>query len=142
VSYIESNVEKGTYIFKLSELHDMYEAQLIVVGVLKTINTTRFKYLLLGTFSSPCQEQSDGKRVLLVFKEGLNKLFREATESRYYESEALSMAILVKAIRKDSKLQSNQRNGKLACISCLQSKDWFAQQIYGNGCYVEGTGQH
>lgn len=101
VSYVESSVETGTYIFKLSELHCMYEERLRHVGVDKTINKTRLKMKILERFDEKCQEQSDGKNVLFVFNEGLMKLLKEATETRDFDSEALAMVKLIKAIRRD-----------------------------------------
>ena len=43
VSYIEGNVDSGTFIFKLSELHLLYESRLHELGIQKTINKTRLK---------------------------------------------------------------------------------------------------
>ena len=40
-------------------------------------------------------------RTVFVFNEGLQKLLREATETRDFDDEALMMAKLVKTIRKD-----------------------------------------
>ncbi len=38
ISYIEGNVDNGTYIFKLVELHNLYEKRLREFGVIKSIN--------------------------------------------------------------------------------------------------------
>ena len=38
ISYIEGIVENGTYIFKLAELHDLYENRLREFGMTKSIN--------------------------------------------------------------------------------------------------------
>ena len=66
VSYIESKVESGSYIFKLSVLHSLYEDRLSSIGIEKSINKTRLKKQLMEHFSLECQEQSDGKNCLLV----------------------------------------------------------------------------
>ena len=50
ISYIEGNVDNRNYIFKLSELHDLYESRLQVLGIDKTINKTRLKTQILGHF--------------------------------------------------------------------------------------------
>ena len=71
VSYIESNVESGSYIFKLSVLYNLYEDRLSSLGIEKSINKTRLKKQLMEHFSLKCQEQSDGKNCLLVFNKGL-----------------------------------------------------------------------
>ena len=91
----------GTYIFKLSQLHCLYESRLSNLGKDTSINKTRLKKQLLDHFSYQCQEQSDGKNTLLVFKDGLKKLLRETTDSRDFEAEALAMAKLVKVVRQE-----------------------------------------
>ena len=56
---------------------------------------------LLEHFCSECQEQHDGKNVLLVFNDGLNKLLKESMSYRDLQSEANSMAKLVEVIRQE-----------------------------------------
>lgn len=101
ISYIEYTVEDGTFIFKLSEIHTLYEERLHHLGISKKVNKTRLKMQLLDHFAGDCQEQSDGKNILLVFNEGLKKLLKEAVELRDFTAEALSMAKLVKVIRQE-----------------------------------------
>ncbi|KAG1676996.1 hypothetical protein GQR58_014039 [Nymphon striatum] len=67
----------------------------------KTIHKTRLKIQLLGHFLDGCQEQSDGKNILLVFNEGLKKILKQAVDSRDFEAEAISMVKLVKAVREE-----------------------------------------
>ncbi len=99
VCYVESNIENGDFIFKMSQLHDLFENRLISLGVEKSINPTRLKRQLLEHFSGGCQEQQDGNKVLLVFNEGFKKLLKESMISRDLESEAIAMTKLVKVIR-------------------------------------------
>eukprot|EP00731_Ephydatia_muelleri_P021817 Em0014g408a len=101
VAYIENEVENGTNIFKLSELHMIYENRLQSVGITITVNKTRFKSQLTAHFSDSCQETSDGRNTLLVFNDGFQKLLKDAMANRDIESEAISMAKLVKTIRMD-----------------------------------------
>ena len=101
VSYIEGSVEDGSYLFKLTELHKLYESRLQDLGVVKSINKSRLKTRLLGHFLDQCQEQTDGKNTLLVFNEGLRKLLGEALISRDYEAEALSIAKTAKHVRQE-----------------------------------------
>lgn len=42
-TYIETSVDEGKMLFKLSELHSMYEARLRDLGIPKEINKTRLK---------------------------------------------------------------------------------------------------
>jgi len=89
------------FIFKLTQLHGLFENRLSDLGVTKSINNTRLKIQLLEHFCSECQEQHDGKNVLLVFNDGLNKLLKESMSCRDLQSEAISMAKLVKVIRQE-----------------------------------------
>ena len=50
VSHIESVVENGIFVFKLSELHSLYDGYLHDLGVDKAINRTRLKIQLLDYF--------------------------------------------------------------------------------------------
>ena len=101
VAYIENEVENGTNIFKLSELHMIYENRLQSVGITITVNKTRFKSQLTAHFSDSCPETSDGRNTLLVFNDGFQKLLKDAMANRDIESEAIFMAKLVKTIRMD-----------------------------------------
>lgn len=101
VCYIESCIENSEYIFKLSQLHGLFEDRLSNLGVGKSINPTRLKKQLLEHFLGDCQEQLDGKKVLLVFNDGLRKLLKESLSTRDLESEAIAIAKLVKVIRQE-----------------------------------------
>lgn len=102
VAYIETYVEEGNLILKLSELHGLYEGRLKSLGVTKTINKTRVKEKLLIQFCEHCQEQTDGKNMLFVFDEGMKKVLKEAIQARDTQMEALTMASVVKTVRKDA----------------------------------------
>ncbi|KAL5475256.1 hypothetical protein EMCRGX_G027332 [Ephydatia muelleri] len=79
----------------------IYENRLQSVGITITVNKTRFKSQLTAHFSDSCQETSDGRNTLLVFNDGFQKLLKDAMANRDIESEAISMAKLVKTIRMD-----------------------------------------
>ena len=49
-TYIENCVEEGTFYFKFSALHQLYEERLQCLGVDKEINRTRFKEQVLAYF--------------------------------------------------------------------------------------------
>ena len=98
VSHIESSVDSGVFIFKLSELSKLYENHLLELGIPKGINKTRLKLKLLGHFSDLCKEETDGKHVLLAFNQGLHKLFKDF---RDFDSEALLLSKISKMIRKE-----------------------------------------
>ncbi len=61
ISYIEGNVDNGTYIFKLVELQNLYEKRLREFGVIKSINKTRLKDQILDQFLGHCKEETEGK---------------------------------------------------------------------------------
>ena len=102
VCYIESSVENGDYIFKLSNLHTLFNKdRLCSRGIEKDINKTRFKEQLLAHFSGVCQEQSDGKNSLLVFNDGFQKLLKDTISYHDFDSEAILMARLAKIMSRE-----------------------------------------
>ena len=76
-SYIEREVNSGNKVFKLAELHSVFENRLEDLGNNKSVNKTRLKKQLLEHFKE-AQEQSDGKNTILVFKEGMRNMLKEA----------------------------------------------------------------
>ena len=99
-TYIETSVEEGKMLFKLSELHSMYEARLGDLGILKQINKTRLKTSLLDHFSD-AQEQHDGKHVVIVFKEAMHSLLKDALKKRDISDDVNNLAKVASIIRKD-----------------------------------------
>ena len=55
VSHIENHVTNGAFIFKLSELHTLYENHLKDAELKKKINKTRFIEQILDIFDKDCQ---------------------------------------------------------------------------------------
>ena len=99
-TYIETSVEEGKMLFKLSELHSMYEARLGDLGILKQINKTRLKTSLLDHFSD-AQEQHEGKHVVIVFKEAMHSLLKDALKKRDISDDVNNLAKVASIIRKD-----------------------------------------
>ena len=99
-TYIETSVEEGKMLFKLSELHSMYEARLGDLGILKQINKTRLKTSLLDHFSD-AQEQHDGKHVVIVFKEAMHSLLKDALKKRDISDDVNNLAKVASIVRKD-----------------------------------------
>ena len=94
VSYIESGIEDETYIFKLSDLHGVYQICLEDLGVDISINKTRLKNELLEHFKhSAVQEQYDGKNTLLLFPEGMHEVLENVSD---YKNEALKVAKVIR----------------------------------------------
>ena len=75
-SYIETSIE-GVLCFKVSELRCLYQTRLADFGSSKEINKVRFKELLLSYFPD-AQAQNDGKNILLIFKQGMQDILKQA----------------------------------------------------------------
>ena len=74
-TYIETSVEEGKMLFKLSELYSRYEARLADFRTPKRINKTRLKTSLLDHFSH-AREQHDGKHVVIIFKGAMHSVLK------------------------------------------------------------------
>ena len=92
-SYVKKEVNFGKLLFKLSELHSLYESRLEDLGNAKSVNKTRLKERLLEYFKE-AQEQFDGRNTFLVFKEGMRNMIQDALMKRGFSEDAL---ILVRA---------------------------------------------
>lgn len=72
VADIESMIEEGNHILKLTDLHAIYEERLQKLGLDTSINKTRLKNDIIDHFrDSGIQEQTDGINTLLVFPKGI-----------------------------------------------------------------------
>jgi hypothetical protein len=99
VTHIENSVEEGTFFFKVSELHRLYENRLRDLGMDKETNRTRFKENIIGYFPE-AQEQSDGKHKVLVFPEGMQQMLKQAMACDH-EGDVLVLAKAAKIVRKE-----------------------------------------
>ena len=89
-----------SYIFKVAEVHKLYQSYLENLGV--DITRTRLKTDLLEHFqTSAIQEQFDGKNSLLVFPDGMHEMFQTAKLLSDYKSEGLQIAKITKEIREE-----------------------------------------
>ena len=80
-SYIETAVESGVLLFKLSEIHSLYVNHLAELGILKSINKTRLKDLLLKHFPGT-QDQFDGRNTVIIFNQAMHHMLKEALKKR------------------------------------------------------------
>lgn len=72
VSHIESCLEEDTNIFKLADLHSIYQDRLRNLGVLFSVNNIYLKEDITNHFFDyGIQEQSSGTNTVLVFPEGM-----------------------------------------------------------------------
>ena len=99
-SFIEKEVISEKLLFKLSQLHSLYKNCLEDLGHKKTVNKTRLKERLLKHFQE-AQEQSDGKNTILVFKEGMRSMLKEALKKRDFLEDVNILARAASMVRKD-----------------------------------------
>jgi hypothetical protein len=98
-TYVKNCVEDGTFFFKFSTLHQLYEKRLRDLGVQKEINRMRLKEKIMSHFSQ-AQEQSDGKNSILVFQQGMQQMLKN-TMANNYEDDALLLAKTAKLVRRE-----------------------------------------
>ena len=99
-SYIEKAMDSGTLLFKLSELHSLYVTRLKDLGIVKTVNKSRLKDLLLNYFPG-AQEQYDGRNTVLVFNKAMQNMLKEALRKRDFSEDAIILAKAATIIRND-----------------------------------------
>ena len=99
-SYVEKAVDSGILLFKLSELHSLYVNRLKDLGILKTVNKTRLKDLLLNHFPG-VQEQYDGRNTIIIFNKEMQSMLKEALKKRDFSEDAVILAKAATIIRND-----------------------------------------
>jgi len=67
LSFIEDSIESGQFIFKLSELHHLYQNRLKALGIEGQMYKAKLKQQLFDHFGHQCQEQTDGKYLTCFF---------------------------------------------------------------------------
>ena len=71
VAFIDMALEEGNYVFKLADLHELYESRLQQFGVGVSVHKTRLKDEIISHFLNyGIQEQLTGNRVTFIFPEG------------------------------------------------------------------------
>jgi len=81
VTHIENSVQNG---FTFCSLCQMYEGCLQILGIGKEINKIPFKECVLHYFPN-AQEQNDGKRVILVFEQGMQQILKTSQQHNSHE---------------------------------------------------------
>ena len=100
-SYVKKEVSSGKLLFKLSELHSLYESHLEGLGNANSVNKTGLKERLLEYFKE-AQEQFDGRNTSLVFKEGMRNMIQDALKKRDFSEDTLILARAASIIGKDT----------------------------------------
>ena len=73
LSYVNKEVNSEKLLFKLLELHSLYESCLEDIGNANSVNKTKLKKRFLEYFKE-AQERFDGRNTFLVFKEGMRSM--------------------------------------------------------------------
>uniref|UniRef100_UPI00358EABF1 uncharacterized protein n=1 Tax=Myxine glutinosa TaxID=7769 RepID=UPI00358EABF1 len=119
-SYIEKSVDSGTLLFKLSEIHSLYVNRLEELGIKKLVHKTRLKGHLLERFPE-AQEQYDGRNTVLIFREGMRNMLKEALKNRDFSEDAVILAKAATIVRKD--IFSHQGFKFTGCFSAECQED-------------------
>ena len=80
-SYTEKAVDSQPLLFKLADMHSLYVNRLEDLGIKKLVNKTRLKEQLLERFPE-VQEQFDGRNTVIIFKEGMINILKEALKNK------------------------------------------------------------
>ena len=71
VAFIDTALEESNYVFKLADLHELYENRLQQFGVGVSVHKTRLRDEIISHFLNyGIQEQLTGNRVTFIFPEG------------------------------------------------------------------------
>ena len=112
-AYIENCVEDGTFCFKFSVLHQLYEERLQHLGVEKQTNRGLLKEKVLAHFPQT-QEQSDGKNKIVVFEHSMQQMQKQAIKCDY-EGDALLLAKTARLVQKEIAGHSGFTAGTFHC---------------------------
>ena len=121
VSYVEAAIEDELYMFKVKELHCLYQKRLKEISYDVEINKSKFKESILNYFeSSGIQKQSDGKNKILIFPEGIKSLLKNAFDAHGYQEEVLLFARVAKICRNELFKEENASFGGKFASNCQQ----------------------
>ncbi len=99
--HVENDIEKGTCVFKLADLHASYEEHMEQLNITTSINRTRLKGELLDYFQKyGIQKQSDVKNVVLLFPKGMQEILRSSCCLSECKSEAVQFASVAMIVRR------------------------------------------
>ena len=110
-------------------MHSLYVQRLEDLGVKKRVNKTRLKNDLLGHFPES-QERQEGKSTIIVFREAMKNMLKEALKKRDFTEDALILAKAAMIVRNDilshegfkftGSFQQNCRRESQACLTASQ----------------------
>ena len=107
IEFIESRLNDNVCLYYSIDLKNSYEkcyhAQ---AGAHINVHATRLKHRIMNYFNSQygentIQEQSDGKKIVLAFTQGMKDIVREAMRHQDYDKEAVYFWKALKKLRND-----------------------------------------
>lgn len=101
VEHLEECVRNNKFMFKLAELHSLYVCRLQDLGTHKEVNKTRLKNCIIDHFGDYIQEQNDGRNTVLIFREGMSNLLKDAFKQQHVSDNVTTLAKAAAIIRKD-----------------------------------------
>ena len=128
-TYIENCMEDGTFCFKFSILHQLYEERIKNLGIKNEINRSRLKEKILDYFPQ-AQEQSDGKNRILAFEQGMQQILRQVIKNNY-EGEALLLAKVAKVLH--TEIANFKGFNLVAAFLLVVNKNQFHHSMLLNG---------
>ena len=132
-------------MFFLAELHSLYVSRLEALGVSKQVNRTRFKLSLPENFPE-AQEQTQGKKVVIVFKKVIQSMLKEAVQlQRDFTDDAKILAKASAKIRKDmlgfKGFTFSGRFGEQCQKKSVPTSLKFLISMIANGVNIENSSQ-
>ena len=100
LEYVEDSVENGTLVFTLPELHSLFANRLIDLFYPKSVNRSRLKSKILDHFQE-ANEHDDGKQTVLIFRNGLKNIVKEAVQERDFSDDTAVLAKAAKIVQRD-----------------------------------------
>ena len=97
---IEDSVENGTLFFTLPKLHSLFENRLSDLGYPNSVNRSRLKSKILDHFQE-AHEHDDGKQTVLIFRNRLKNIVKEALQERDFSDDTAVLAKAAKIVRRD-----------------------------------------
>ncbi|KAK2563844.1 hypothetical protein P5673_012849, partial [Acropora cervicornis] len=73
---------RGTLLFKLSSIHDLYVSHFCNFHVDKSVNKISLKNQIMKHYHGAIQEQTDGKNAVLVFNQSIKTLLKDALQKK------------------------------------------------------------
>ncbi|MEL7308718.1 MAG: hypothetical protein AAGK05_13165 [Pseudomonadota bacterium] len=142
-SFIEDKMENGTSMFKLADLHAIYENRLKELNIHKTVNRTRLKKQLSDYFDEATW-QSYVRNIFLVFTSTMKNVMRDSLSTERNTFMKTARTIREDVLKNDSNSKEFDGNFSKDCqsVSVPQSMISFVSLLLnGDECHDVQTSQ-